>query len=130
MRDGHVVQSGTPSHLVRSPADSFVASFLELGAVVKAVTVLPAPRAQMLLVRPEAVSLVPRKGAARIRAGILSRAPHPQGTLVRLALRGGDGQSPEMEILCGGEDARLAARCAAGECSVWVDGTKCTPLAR
>jgi ABC-type Fe3+/spermidine/putrescine transport system ATPase subunit len=130
MRAGQVVQAGTPSQLVRSPADSFVASFLELGAVVEAATVLRAPRAQMLLVRPEAVSMISRKGATRVRAEILSRAPHPQGTLVRLALLGGDGLSREMEILCAGAAARRAARCGPGECSVWVDAAKCTLLER
>jgi ABC-type Fe3+/spermidine/putrescine transport system ATPase subunit len=130
MRAGRIVQAGTPSRLVSSPADSFVASFLELGAVVQASSVLRGPRAPLLLVRPEAVSLAAHRGAVRLRARILSRTPHSQGMLVRLALRDGGGRSRELEILCGGEAARRAARCGPGECSAWIDGARCTPLAR
>jgi ABC-type Fe3+/spermidine/putrescine transport system ATPase subunit len=130
MRAGRIVQAGTPSRLVSSPADSFVASFLELGAVVRASSVLCGSRAPLLLVRPEAVSLSERKGAVRVGARIVSRAPHPQGTLVRLQLQDGAEPAGGLEILCGGEAARRAARCGPGECSAWIDTARCTPLAR
>jgi thiamine transport system ATP-binding protein len=117
MRSGGVVQSGTPRQLVDRPADSFVAEFLELGAVLQASPVRRAGRpfletpagllpaagvegddpadgaAVKLLVRPRAILFGSRAGLARVRGRVLSRVPHPLGTALRVELgdAGGDG---------------------------------------
>ena len=109
MRAGRIVQSGRPRDLVEKPADAFVASFLELGAILEArparrdgtlfystdIGMLPASgvagrpaRDARLLIRPRALSFSPRAGLPRVRARVVSQAPHPMGTAVRLSLPG------------------------------------------
>ncbi len=145
MRAGRVVQAGTPRELVETPADSFVASFLELGAVLEAVPArrngkaflstavgllpsagvdtagaAPGPGAR-LLVRPRALSFTARPGLPRVRARVLSRAPHPMGTAVRVALLAAGAGHYELEVIAAPGDGCPAA----GPCGAWVDMRRC-----
>ena len=147
MRNGRIVQAGRPRDLVQHPADSFVASFLELGAVLDArparrngrlflatgIGLLPAALAQKdvfegarLLVRPRAVSFRRREGWPRVKVMFVSRTPHPLGVAVRICLAGTSGTLQEMEVLCSSEDpgARISAG-AGSEHAVWLDMDQC-----
>jgi thiamine transport system ATP-binding protein len=145
MRAGRVVQAGTPQDLVERPADSFVASFLELGALLEATPVrrdgktylstvlglLPAAGvdsagvafgpAARLLVRPRALSFAPRRGLPRVNARVLSRAPHPMGTAVRVAFEAGSSADQVVEVITGPGGACPAA----GPCRLWIDARGC-----
>ncbi len=150
MRSGRIVQAGTPRDLVERPASAFVASFLELGAILDAVPtrragkllfatdlgLLPAAalrgsatEAGRLLVRHRAVSFSARRGSAEVRARITSHTPHPMGILVRLSLLGGGGRTHELEVLwkSAGSDGRVP-RPAARARAVWLDLRECVML--
>ena len=155
MREGRIVQAGTPRNLVERPASAFVASFLELGAILDAVPtrgagkllyatdlgLLPAAAlrgpalrgsatdAGRLLVRHRAVSFTARRGSAQVRARITSHTPHPMGISVRLALLGGGGRSHELEVLwkSAGSDGQ-APRPAARPRAIWLDLGQCEML--
>jgi ABC-type Fe3+/spermidine/putrescine transport system ATPase subunit len=150
MRAGRVIQTGRPRALVERPGSAFVASFLELGAILEAVRapgggnglyatdvgLLPAaavraPAAQpgLLLVRPRAVSFTARRGSTRVGARIVSCTPHPMGVSIRLALLGRTGRTHEMEVLWRQtEDGGEAPRPAAHSRPVWLDPAECEML--
>jgi len=150
MREGRIVQAGTPRDLVERPASAFVASFLELGAVLDAVPtrrggkllyatdlgLLPAAALRgatteggRLLVRHRAVSFTARRGSAEVRARITSHTPHPMGISVRLALLGRGGRAHELEVLwkSAGRDGQVP-RPAARARPVWLDLGECEML--
>ncbi|MBE3064661.1 MAG: ABC transporter ATP-binding protein [Spirochaetes bacterium] len=151
MREGRIVQAGSPRDLVERPASAFVASFLELGAILDAVPtrragkllyatdvgLLPAAAlrggsatdAGRLLVRHRAVSFTTRRGSAEVRARLTSHTPHPMGILVRLALLGGGGRAHELEVLWKSADRDgQAPRPAARARAVWLDLGQCEML--
>jgi ABC-type Fe3+/spermidine/putrescine transport system ATPase subunit len=147
MRGGRLIQSGRPRDLVENPASSFVASFLELGAVLEAVGsrrngalhlstdigLLPASglpgrhrEGAGLLVRPRALSFAARRGFPRVRARVVSRTPHPLGVAVRVALLGRSGRAYEVEVLCpAGSSPPGLASCTADARAVWLDMRQC-----
>jgi ABC-type Fe3+/spermidine/putrescine transport system ATPase subunit len=150
MREGSIVQVGTPRDLVERPASAFVASFLELGAILDAIParragkllyatdlgLLPAAALRgaateggRLLVRHRAVSFTARRGSAQVRARITSHTPHPMGVSVRLSLLGRGGGAHELEVLCksAGSDGQ-APRPAARARAVWLDLGECELL--
>ena len=117
MRDGRIVQTGTPGDLYRFPADDFVAEFLSEtnrlrgvvreGRVATAAGSVDAPHLAegapaLVMLRPEAVR-VAAAGAAR--AIVLEARPMGAWTLARLRLDGVEA----------GFVARLPADCAPGQ---------------
>lgn len=150
MRAGRVIQTGRPRALVERPGSAFVASFLELGAILEAVPApgggnglyatdvgllpaavvrAPAAKAGLLLVRPRAVSFTARRGSTRVGARIVSCTPHPMGISIRLALLGRTGRTHEMEVLWRQtEDGGEAPRPAAHSRPVWLDPAECEML--
>jgi ABC-type Fe3+/spermidine/putrescine transport system ATPase subunit len=154
MRQGRIVQAGTPGELVERPASPFVASFLELGAILDATPtrragkllyatdlgLLPAAALRgkgrktgageaRLLVRHRAVSFTARPGSAVVKARITSHTPHPMGVSVRLSLLGRGGQTHELELLwkSAGIDGRAPPASARAR-SVWLDLRECEML--
>ncbi len=156
MREGRIVQAGTPGDLIERPASAFVASFLELGAVLDAAStrrqgkhfyatdlgLLPAAALRgeageqgdgeaRLLVRHRAVSFTARRGSARVRARITSHTPHPLGVSVRLSLLGSGGREHELELLWKSADGNgRAPRPSARSRPVWLDLGECVLLKR
>ena len=150
MRAGRVIQTGRPRALVERPGSAFVASFLELGAILEAVRTpgggnglyatdvgllpaaavrAPAAKPGLLLVRPRAVSFTARRGSTRVGARIVSCTPHPMGVSIRLALLGRTGRTHEMEVLWRQtEDDGEAPRPAAHSRPVWLDPAECEML--
>jgi ABC-type Fe3+/spermidine/putrescine transport system ATPase subunit len=115
LREGRMVQAGSPQELMSSPADAQVARFLELGALVPArllsdrmetaLGALPLPvrlsgqtGQGLLLIRPSAVSLHPVGSSARVAALVVSHTPRPDGTVTRLALTGTDKTRYELVV--------------------------------
>lgn len=150
MRAGRVIQTGRPRALVERPGSAFVASFLELGAILEAVPApgggnglyatdvgllpaaavrAPATKAGLLLVRPRAVSFTARRGSTRVGARIVSCTPHPMGVSIRLALLGRTSRTHEMEVLWRQtEDGGEAPRPSAHSRTVWLDPAECEML--
>lgn len=151
---GRLVQLGTPEELIRSPASSFVASFLGLGALFAGTCrrrgeswVLdtqigvfpscpacdffprgPAPLGQKLLVRPEAVHLAPLPHALRTSAHVISRTFKPAGIAIRISLEGRNGQEGEVECMLPGTGNSGAPQPLDGLREVWLDPARCLVL--
>ncbi len=105
MRDGAIVQVGTPQDLVRRPANAFVASFLKLGALIPATAAkgvlmtdigsfesagIPESEGDgFILIRPSAIALDVLDGMPKLRVRIGACTPEAGGILVRLAIEGG-----------------------------------------
>jgi thiamine transport system ATP-binding protein len=114
MRAGRVVQTGTPEEIFRAPADSFVARFFEMGALIPArlddsaidtpAGRLPAPPGRVparectLLIRHSAARLPADPGVPFLCARLVSSTPTPDGTVVRLALEGASGPASELRV--------------------------------
>jgi thiamine transport system ATP-binding protein len=105
MRDGAVIQVGTPHDLVRRPVNAFVASFLKLGALIPATAAkgvlitdigsfesagIPESKGDgFILIRPSAIALDALDGMPKLRARIGACTPEAGGILIRLELEGG-----------------------------------------
>ncbi len=151
---GRLAQLGTPEELIRSPASSFVASFLGLGALFAgtrrrqgqswvldtqigafpdcdtdgSVACITAPPSRLLLVRPEAVRLEPQPRAVRANARVISRVFKPAGIAVRIALRGMDGQESELECMLSGVGSSGISEVNNDLREVWIDPAHCLVL--
>jgi len=102
MREGRIVQCGTPAQVYGEPVDRFVASFMDDAAF------LPAPGGGHVVARPHHIA-VHRGGADRIeRAEFL-------GARTRLAVRRADGSVVVAEVE-GSSSLRIG-----DECTVSVD---------
>jgi ABC-type Fe3+/spermidine/putrescine transport system ATPase subunit len=115
MRSGRIVQAGRPADLVERPADSFVAGFLRLGALLPVtgrtaagavtplgrfpVRVTGRPEKQVILVRPESVHLSPGPSFVPVRARVVSVHEGAFGARLRLALEGAGGERIEAHCL-------------------------------
>jgi thiamine transport system ATP-binding protein len=109
IRAGRIVQAGTARELIRSPANAFAASFLELGALVPAALrkgrletdigsfaadtgIVAQSEEGFLLVRPTALRFAPSSRFHSVVTGlIVSRTPRPDGVTLRVALCGRGG---------------------------------------
>lgn len=151
---GRLIQLGTPEELIRSPASGFVASFLGLGSLFAGtcrrlgeswvldtqIGVFPAcgaggsgphgPAAlgRKLLVRPEAVHLMPRPRAVRAGAHVISRVFKPAGIAIRIALEGKNGKEGELECMVPGTEDSGAPQPGDGLREVWIDPARCLVL--
>ncbi len=127
MREGKIMQTGSPREIIENPADAFAASFLKLGALIPAsvsgdaletaiggFSVRDYLRAHeipwdfgkgFLLIRPSAVKFSPDVGVRpAVRARILAAVPHPGGVTLRIVLLGkGDAR---FELSVGWTDGR------------------------
>ena len=148
MRAGRIVQSGRPRDLVEKPADAFVASFLELGAILEA---RPARRdgTTVLLDGSSACSPPPGRQAGRRGTPGFSSAPGRSASAPARVCRGSgrascrrprtpwarqcasrfraeSGASNELELILPEIVRGRTAPCpAAGPCSVWIDMSGC-----
>jgi len=133
MRSGRIRQVGRPIDLVERPADSFVAAFLRLGALVpvtgRAGSGLLTPLGRfpagvagrtsgsVLLVRPDAVRLSAGPGNLPVRARVTAVQAGPLGVRVRLALEGSDGERYDASCLLeAGRSSPVGRRLR-----VWID---------
>jgi len=155
MKDGCIVQVGTPADLIAHPVNAFAASFLGLGALVpgtwrrgtagcqfvtelgsldaSGASTLGAPdrRADggLLLVRPEAVCRVPSGLFLEVSARIVSRLTRPAGVIFRFALQGRNGNEYPLElpISAGMPDAADEWR-SGDRVRLWLDASRCQVL--
>lgn len=151
---GRLVQLSAPEDLVRAPANSFVASFLGLGALFAGtyrrlgtswvldtrIGTFPAPGPAgvlprspaapglKLLVRPDAVSFTPRAGSVMTNAHVTSRLYKSSGDAIRLALDGKSGQEGELECLLPRSGSSTAPPPLEGISDVWIDPARCLVL--
>jgi ABC-type Fe3+/spermidine/putrescine transport system ATPase subunit len=156
MREGSLVQAGTPEELMSNPVSAFAASFLGLGTLVPgtwgkgtergafitglgrfAPTDVGGSRASsadkgtaMLLVPPEALSRTPGAGLRQLRCRVESRIPRPVGAILRIAMRGGSGGgSYPAELALSNARADPADSWQPGDETVlWLDSSRCRIL--
>ena len=152
MKDGSLVQAGTPAELMSDPVNAFAASFLGLGTLVPGtwdgvagkslfVTGLGrfgpagagAPGAHaagaMLLVPPEALRRTAGAGLRELRCRVESRVPRPTGAILRISLRGVSGSSSPAELMLSNGSADPADSWKTGDDTLlWLDAARCRIL--
>jgi ABC-type Fe3+/spermidine/putrescine transport system ATPase subunit len=125
---GKLMQAGPPAELIRSPANAFVASFLGLGALVPAWE-LGMDLDMKVLVRPAAVRMSPAAGHVPAQARLISRMVRPQGSTLRIGIRGRAGAEYPLEITV--PPLGSHERWDPGSLRpVWIDPLLCQPLSR
>ena len=151
VRDGALVQVGTPTELMTNPVNAFAAAFLGLGTLVpgswegRFVTSLgrfastdlgATPSAVspggplMLLVPPDALLRQPANGLRVLRCRVESRIPRPAGTVLRISFQGGDGECsyPAELVLANGRADPADSWRAGDERLLWLDAARCRIL--
>ena len=152
MKDGSLVQAGTPAELMSDPVNAFVASFLGLGTLVPgtwdgvagkslfvtglghfgpADTGAPGAHAAgtVLLVPPEALSRTGGAGLRELGCRVESRVPRPAGATLRVLLRGDSGSSYPAELMLSNGTADPADSWKTGDDTLlWLDAARCRVL--
>jgi thiamine transport system ATP-binding protein len=155
MREGSIVQAGTPAELMSNPVNAFAASFLGLGTLVPGAWEGGAARrtfitglgsfaptdvrssrdssanaeVAVLLVPPQALRRTPGRGLRKLRCLVDSRIPRPAGAILRVVLRGSSGVSYPAELALSNGSADPAHSWQPGdEMLLWLDTSRCRIL--
>jgi thiamine transport system ATP-binding protein len=151
MKDGSIVQAGTPTELMSNPVNTFAARFLGLGTLVPGtweggsfVTGLgrfastdvcvsrrarPDSAGAALLIPPEALRRKPAPRLRELRCRVQSRIPRPSGAILRITLGGGPDESYPAELVLPSGRADAADSWRAGdETMLWLDTARCRVL--
>jgi thiamine transport system ATP-binding protein len=152
IKDGGIVQAGTPADLIRHPRNAFAASFLGLGALLpgtwsrepgecafvtevgsvdmstgetRSASIAP-PEAGMLLVRSDAMHPATGRGLHEVNVRVVSRLIRPAGTVLKLALTGKNGAEYQLELPIPTSGHGGADRWRPGErVTLWLDPARC-----
>ena len=149
LRDGRIVQAGTPTSVYAEPVDQWVAGFVGDAVLLPAVVVTdgartpagvvpidgdapPAGSAVTVLLRPEQIQLVP-PGTGAVRAQVRGRVFHGHHTLVTVELADGTRITARVTGAGPGDststmmDAETGIR-VVGPARVWPDDGRTSPL--
>jgi hypothetical protein len=81
-----------------------------------------------MLVRPDAVSFLPRAGSVMTSAHVISRVFKSSGNAIRLALDGKNGREGELECLLARSGSSVAPPPLEEIRAVWLDPARCLVL--
>ncbi len=156
MKDGSLVQAGTPAELMANPVNAFAAAFLGLGtlvpgawggegtfatglgsfasAEVRASRAFGSDSGAVLLIPPEALSRKLGAGLRKLRCRVESRIPRPAGAVLRITIQAGSEDSnsgdsyPAEIVLSSGRDDPADSWQTGDENLLWLDAARCRIL--